>query len=334
MDIEGAINLVDKLVYQKTNEHLNSMQISLLRGVWFEQSYPEIAANCYCSVSYLKAQGSGFWKGLSQVLGEKVTKKNLRTILESYQQDLKAGKLRSHRIQAIDKQKKLPKPIHHPFYLTSNETLDSWFDSSILLQLTHRLDNFLEATSTLSQRNKDDLQLLSEKLKLIHCLNIKKYLLNRESVNIINICRCLINDLKIDFPNREIIVSLFEDPILPHYDVTMTTLIDKKLVKNILKELLFNALQYSSAESPVTLDINVENRKGTFSIIDQGIGINPDELSQIFLPFYCATNVSQKSRDGLGLTIVEKSVRLHQGEISVMTQLQKGSIFTVVLPVA
>lgn len=175
---------------------------------------------------------------------------------------------------------------------------------------------------------------MSEKLRLIHHLNSNKYSLNRELFDIVSICRCLISEFKIDFPRREIILSLFNDPILPHYNVMLNTFIDEKLVKNILKELLFNALEYSSRESSVTLDINVEDQKGIFSIIDHGIGISGNELNQIFQPFYCATNVNKNSRNGLGLTIVEKSVRLHQGEISVSSQIKKGSTFTVILPVA
>ncbi|TVQ42257.1 MAG: sensor histidine kinase [Gloeocapsa sp. DLM2.Bin57] len=59
-----------------------------------------------------------------------------------------------------------------------------------------------------------------------------------------------------------------------------------------------------------------------------------NELKQVFQPFYFATNTDQKSRDGLGLTIVQKSLRLHQGEICVSSQINKGSTFMVVLPVA
>lgn len=333
MNIEVAINLVDKLVYQETNEHLNSLQINLLRGVWFAQSYEEIAVICHCSVSYIKMMGAAFWKELSQILGEKVTKRNLRVILESYQQDLKTGKLRSNRIQ-VKNNHKLRKLIHYSSHLPSSEILDSWFDSEILLRLTHRLDHSLNAIATQSKANLRDIKLLLEKLQLIHSLNSQKYLLNRDSFDIIHLCRCLINDFKIDFPNREIILSLFEDQLLPYYDATVSTLIDETLVKHIFKELLFNSLQYSRTESSVILDISIEDQKGIFSIIDQGIGIPADELNQVFQPFYCATNTGQKSRDGLGLTIVEKSVRLHQGEISVSSQINHGSTFTVVLPVA
>src|SRR6056297_2187889 len=98
MDIELVINIVDKLYYEKNNQRLNSIQINLLRGVWLNQSYEQIAKNCYCSVPNVKMIGSELWKLLSQILGEKVTKRTLRIILESYYQDLKIGKIRKTRI--------------------------------------------------------------------------------------------------------------------------------------------------------------------------------------------------------------------------------------------
>ncbi|MEA5537218.1 sensor histidine kinase [Crocosphaera sp. XPORK-15E] len=333
MDIEVAINLVDKLVFQKNNQHLSCIQINLLRSVWLNQSYEELAEICYCSVSNIKMVGSAFWTELSQILGEKVTKRTVRAILESYHQDLKQGKLRRTTIKTGNNNNNLRKTANTIKTIKSEEIPDSWFDSEILFRLTERLDNSLKTISTNCNTDLIPIKSLSEKLQLINSLSRQKYSLNRTSLDIINICRNLINDFNLHYPNRRIILSLFEEPVLPHYDLSVSTLIDEKLVQNILKNLLSNALQYSNPESIITLDLNVEEQKGIFTVIDEGIGIPPDELEQVFQPCYSATNARQWSGDGLGLTIVEKSVRLHQGQVSVASQLKQGSTFIVVLPV-
>ncbi len=122
MEIEAAINLVDKLVFQETNQHLNSIQINLLKGVWLNQSYEEVAKICYCSISNIKLIGSDFWTLLSQILGEKVTKRTARTILESYHEDLKTGKLRSNRIQTGQKNNKSHTPINDTYLVNPKKS--------------------------------------------------------------------------------------------------------------------------------------------------------------------------------------------------------------------
>ncbi|MDP5339490.1 MAG: ATP-binding protein [Nodularia sp. (in: cyanobacteria)] len=79
--------------------------------------------------------------------------------------------------------------------------------------------------------------------------------------------------------------------------------------------------------------MNVEAQQGILTVADQGIGIPPEELEQIFQPFYCVPNARKWSGDGLGLSIVQKSLLLHQGEIYVASEVDNGSVFTVILPI-
>jgi signal transduction histidine kinase len=333
MDIETAINLVDDFIYQENEQHLNSIQINLLRGVWLNQSYEEIAEACYCSLSNIKVVGAAFWTELSRMFGEKVTKKTIRFILESYHQDLTTGKLRSTRVKTQHNQNNLNERLDHTNIIQPQEISDSWFNSEMLLRMTERLDYSLKIISSDYNADLSPLQFFAEKLKLIHYLSAENYILNCADLDIIKICRDIIHHLSLDFPNRTITFSLFEEAILPHYNLSISTFIDQKLVEYILTNLLSNALQYSLPNTPITLDLNVEDQKAIFTIVDQGVGIPQDELLQVFQPFYCAANTHHQSGDGLGLTIVEKSVKLHKGQVSVDSQIKQGSTFTVVLPV-
>lgn len=327
MNIEVAINLVDTLYFEKNNQHINSVQMNLLRGVWLDYSYEEIANICYCSISNIKMIGSTFWTELSQILGEKVTKKTVRAILESYHEDHKTGKIRKT-LHQTEKQYILPKNAETKIDLPLSKS-DLWTSSEILWRMTERLDDSLKKIDSICDTDLNNIKSFSEKLKLLYHLSQPNYLFAPTFSNIIDFFRNLINN----FSHKDIVISLFEEPILFDYDLSINILFDEKILHYLFKQLLINALQYSPADSIITIDINIENQKGIFTITDEGIGIPTNELENIFEPFYCGSNAKEKCGDGLGLTIVEKSVRLHQGEICVSSQIEEGSIFTIILPI-
>lgn len=107
---------------------------------------------------------------------------------------------------------------------------------------------------------------------------------------------------------------------------------DEKLLRNILTNLLGNALKYTPDIKPVQFKIRIEPRNLTFSIRDQGIGIAAEELETIFEPFQRASNSENFRGTGLGLSIVKKAVELLDGKIEVKSKPGKGSTFTVKLP--
>jgi signal transduction histidine kinase len=276
--------------------------------------------------------GAKLWTELSDILGEKVTKKTVRAILESYDEDLKNGKLISQIIKPAELyQSTLKNYQYKPIHLQKIDY--SWFNSDLLLQLTEKLEYSVRKALIDNNYSLSDVQFLLKKIQLIHYLSSPQYALHCEHLDMVGICRNLINYLQLDFPDRNIILSFFDEPILTDYDLSVNVLIDRNLIQNILENLLINALQYSDRKTIVTLDIDIEYQKIIFTVKDEGIGISDQELEQVFRPFYCATNTRQYLRDGLGLFIVERSVRLHQGEIFVSSQIKEGSIFRVILPV-
>ena len=65
---------------------------------------------------------------------------------------------------------------------------------------------------------------------------------------------------------------------------------------------------------------------------DQGIGIPPQDLANIFEPFTRASNVGTISGTGLGLSIIKKAVEMHHGVVSIDSEVDVGSTFTVTFP--
>jgi len=108
--------------------------------------------------------------------------------------------------------------------------------------------------------------------------------------------------------------------------------VDKQFARNIFLNLLSNALKYSPEGKPV--EIVIDHHPPTFSvkIADRGVGIPEDEHKHLFDLFFRARNATNIQGTGLGLPIVKKYIDLMQGDIAVESQLEKGTTFTITLP--
>jgi PAS domain S-box-containing protein len=108
--------------------------------------------------------------------------------------------------------------------------------------------------------------------------------------------------------------------------------LDEKLLEPILSNLLSNAIKYSPANSTVKLEVAETDAEIVFQISDRGIGIPERDRAQLFEPFYRCSNVGDFPGTGLGLSMTKMLVEVHGGSISVVSEVGRGSTFTVVLP--
>lgn len=107
---------------------------------------------------------------------------------------------------------------------------------------------------------------------------------------------------------------------------------DKTLLRHICNNLLSNALKYSGEGSIVDVITIVDNNMLTLSVKDQGIGIPQEEQIYLFQRFFRAQNATEIQGTGLGLNIIKKYIDLINGEIKFTSKLNKGTTFTVLLP--
>lgn len=107
---------------------------------------------------------------------------------------------------------------------------------------------------------------------------------------------------------------------------------DQRLIRQVISNLILNALKYSPAEKRVTVDLIDEPAQVLFRVCDQGIGIPAADLKRLFEPFHRATNVSTISGTGLGLSIAKQAIDLHGGSIIPVSEVGVGTTFTVTLP--
>jgi signal transduction histidine kinase len=107
---------------------------------------------------------------------------------------------------------------------------------------------------------------------------------------------------------------------------------DEKLLRQILTNLLANAVKYSPQGGTVSFDLFCEKNEVIFRISDEGIGIPPADQENLFESFHRATNVGRIPGTGLGLSIVKHYVELHGGEITFASKVGVGTTFIVTLP--
>ena len=127
----------------------------------------------------------------------------------------------------------------------------------------------------------------------------------------------------------------FDVQIGPRLPETFFT--DPVRLRQCLVNLIGNASKFTK-EGGIKLFVNPEDRKARtcirFDVEDTGIGISKDKQHQIFQSYSQAEDATEKKYGGtgLGLTITEKLVGLLGGHVSVMSELDKGSVFSIVLP--
>lgn len=103
-------------------------------------------------------------------------------------------------------------------------------------------------------------------------------------------------------------------------------------LRQIITNLLSNALKYSPANSPILFELECVNNKIILNITDYGIGIPHEDLEMLYTPFFRARNAGDVSGHGLGLAIVKTAVDIYGGMIDVKSRLGEGTSFTVTLP--
>ena len=106
---------------------------------------------------------------------------------------------------------------------------------------------------------------------------------------------------------------------------------DPKLISHILNNLITNAIKYSPEGGQINFIVNMIDNKLRFVVSDNGIGIPADEIHRLYEPFYRGRNSRKIKGSGLGLSIVKKAVDLHNGEISVKSEFNKGTEIIVEL---
>jgi signal transduction histidine kinase len=122
---------------------------------------------------------------------------------------------------------------------------------------------------------------------------------------------------------KEIVIRVEDRDELPLVDV------DPVRIREVLMNLLSNALRHSTSGGSIAIRTEVRNDAIVVSVADTGAGIPPDELPRIFDRFYKGP---RSHGSGLGLTIARNLVVSHGGDISAESRVGEGTTVTFTLP--
>ncbi|MFT6245270.1 MAG: PAS domain S-box-containing protein [Salibacteraceae bacterium] len=141
-----------------------------------------------------------------------------------------------------------------------------------------------------------------------------------EPINLVELCREIIDNYnQIQEDQRKMIFTILGEP--------STLNLDSGLISHAISNFVSNAFKYSlDRQGPeMKLVFNVDSIK--LSIIDHGIGIPKGDLTNLFEPFYRASNVVEITGTGLGTSIAKEYVELNNGTIQVKSTIDEGSTF-------
>jgi signal transduction histidine kinase len=123
----------------------------------------------------------------------------------------------------------------------------------------------------------------------------------------------------------------FEFGELPAEDDKLLVFGNEELLFTAIKNIVMNACKYSHNHEAV-VKLVVQTEEIIITVQDTGIGIPEAELAHIFQPFYRVNDNRIKEGFGLGLSLASRIIKLHKGEINVLSTLGKGTVFTISIP--
>jgi signal transduction histidine kinase len=121
--------------------------------------------------------------------------------------------------------------------------------------------------------------------------------------------------------------------LLPENPKKLKVMGNKDLLMLAITNIMTNACKYSS-NKPVTVSLASTNNEIVMIIKDQGIGIPESELPFIYDPFFRASNTSAYDGYGIGLPLTQNIIKIHKGELSIKSVLNKGVTVQIKLPIA
>ena len=200
-----------------------------------------------------------------------------------------------------------------------------------------QLINYNTKESPSYSKNKNTLAIIDDNCKRLlrlinNLIDVQKHelddtKLNLSAVNVVNLIEMLVASV-VPYAESKNLNLIFdtnkEDVILK---------VDSDKLERIILNLLSNAIKFSKPNGEIRVTLNFEDCL-YISVADNGIGIAQENLNKIFDKFtQLDTSFSRKNEgSGIGLSIVKSFVLLHNGKISVKSELNKGTSFLIELP--
>jgi PAS domain S-box-containing protein len=203
--------------------------------------------------------------------------------------------------------------------LALTETLSAYRHKLSDEQISQRLIKITDQVSHLKE--------IMEDVLLLARIQARRVEFNPAKVDLDALCRSVLDEFQSGIDTNHRLEYTRNTAVYPIE-------LDRKLMRQIISNLVSNAIKYSPADKPVQVTLEFVADTLILKVRDAGIGIPETDLQHLFEPFHRAANVGTISGTGLGLVITKEAVELHGGTISVESQVDVGTTFTVHIPIA
>jgi signal transduction histidine kinase len=232
--------------------------------------------------------------------------------------------------EALDKEKELNEiksrfvsMASHEFRTPLTTVLSS---ASLLAKYTAAEDQ--EKRNKHIQRIKNSVNNLNEVLEdflSLGKLNEGKLDTKQEQINLKDIMADTVEEMKALLKKGQ--------HFLLEYEGVENVVTDKTLLRNILINLISNAIKFSDEGKPITIKGKVTKERAAISVTDEGIGISEEDQQHLFSSFFRAANTTNIQGTGLGLHIVKRYVDLLGGQVEIQSELNNGTICNFSIPI-
>ena len=199
--------------------------------------------------------------------------------------------------------------------------------SETLLYGAYKNEETLLSFLEIIHKESNRLQMLINDLLDLSKVEQVGYEVDLQKVNLLEVVeRCIEMTSHIVEEKNMHIETIYNEPIYILGDLN-------RLIQ-IMMNLLMNALSYSPEDKTVTISLDRNKKCGIFRIQDEGIGISKEEINRVFERFYRVDRARSRNSGGtgLGLAIVKHLVEAHHGLLEVESEVGKGTVFTVSIP--
>lgn len=293
--------------------------------IYDEYGTPIIYVTAYADESTLeRAEATGSYGYILKPFKEREIHAAIRMALQKHKQELKIKEslILSQELDA-EKSRLLSMTSHD----LKNPLTSIQMSTYILekygskLEEEKKIKHFERIQSSINNMSK-----LLENISTLSMSNAGKLIFEPVLINLLKFSEALIEQFIVQVDDR------YKLEFTTEGNLDDQVMLDERLLSHILVNLLSNAIKYSPIGGVINFDVIRQENQLIFKVKDRGIGLPKEYKSQLFKPFKRGSNVGNIKGTGLGLSIVKQAVDLHQGQITVDSELGEGTTFVVILP--
>ena len=187
-------------------------------------------------------------------------------------------------------------------------------------------DNKEKEYLNIVKRNTYKMLKLIDNLIDITRLENKYFKINKENIEIVNFIETVMGSID-KYAKKKDITLIFdtnkEECIVG---------VDPQALDRMCINLISNAIKFSPIGSFIYVTLMIDDKDVKISVADNGLGISKEDQKKIFERFNQGSKKNKHNGSGIGLDLVKSLVKLHDGRITLKSELNKGSNFTIILP--